>query len=77
MRGYEIFVELSDLHIALKHPALLRIGYVQDAFGDPLPQLEIEADDGYTNSIFLDQDMLEELMTACIDLLHELEVSVQ
>jgi hypothetical protein len=75
MSAYELLRVMSDEHIAHKHPAELRFGYVLDAMGDPLPQLEIEADDGLTNSIYLDDVMLEDLMRACLDMLQEMEIA--
>jgi len=74
MRGYDIFLQQSDEHLA-KEPTTLRLGYVLDAMGNPMPQLELEADDGLTNSIWLDAQMLEDIMRSCLDLMHELEIS--
>jgi len=74
-RDYELYSELSDEHLVRNEPSLYRFGYVLDAFGLPIFQLEIEAADGITNSIFLDKQMLEIVMRDCLDALQELEVS--
>lgn len=75
MNGYEIFLNQSDAHLVRNDPTTLRLGYVLDSMGDPLPQLELEAADGLTNSIYLDADMLEDIIRACLELIREAEVS--
>jgi len=67
-RNVNVLLEMDDSHLTQKHPSVLRLGLVaRGAYEDPC--LEIIASDGISNSIWLDEGMLDDILRTILDIL--------